>query len=103
MATKLLYYTDSYRRDFASEVVAVDDEALAVALRETAFFPTGGGQPHDTGTLAVAGATQRVVDVKKEGSMVWHVLAPEAALPRAGDVAHGQIDWERRYSGPAGS
>jgi misacylated tRNA(Ala) deacylase len=97
MATKLLYYTDSYLREFASEVVAVDADQHRVALGETAFFPTGGGQPHDTGVLVVGGQAA-VVDVTKDGAgLVWHTLAPEAALPAVGAVAHGLIDWERRY------
>jgi misacylated tRNA(Ala) deacylase len=98
MATKLLYFTDSYLREFASEVVAVDHAAHAVALAETAFFPAGGGQPHDTGTLNANGEPAAVIDVRKgDGGVVWHALAPEAALPAVDSVAHGQIDWERRY------
>jgi misacylated tRNA(Ala) deacylase len=98
VATRLLYYTDSYLRDFASEIVAVDRAAPAVALRETAFFPTGGGQPHDTGVLRAAEITAEVVDVRKgDRGLVWHVLAAGSAAPEVGTVAHGQIDWERRY------
>jgi misacylated tRNA(Ala) deacylase len=97
-ATHLLYYTDSYLRQFASEVVAVDETNHAVVLRETAFFPTGGGQPHDEGTLDFGGSTASVVDVRKgEGGVVWHTLADGAALPEIGSVAHGEIAWERRY------
>lgn len=96
-ATELLYYTDAYLRQFDSEVVAVDDEKHAVALRETAFFPTGGGQPHDTGELRFDGASAAVVDVKKDGAVVWHTLAAEAELPEVGVAAHGAIDWQRRH------
>jgi misacylated tRNA(Ala) deacylase len=98
IATTLLYYTDSYLREFASEVAGVDPHARAIALRETAFFPTGGGQPHDTGTLETNGAVAAVVDVTKgDGGVVWHALAPDARLPEVGSVTHGRIDWERRY------
>jgi misacylated tRNA(Ala) deacylase len=98
METKLLYYTDSYLREFASEVVAVDAKTPAVALAETAFFPTGGGQPHDTGALGFGTAHAAVVGVAKDqAGVVWHTLASEAPLPAIGDVAHGAIDWERRY------
>ena len=61
MATELLYLRDAYLREFTATVTDVDGQR--VALDRTAFYPTGGGQPHDTGTLA--GAT--VTDVRKEG------------------------------------
>jgi misacylated tRNA(Ala) deacylase len=98
METKLLYYTDAYLREFDSEVAGVDGSAHAVALAETAFFPTGGGQPHDLGELRLPSGTAPVVDVTKaKDGVVWHALARDAALPAAGDAAHATIDWERRY------
>lgn len=96
-ATELLYYNDAYLREFDSEVVAVDDERYAVALRETAFFPTGGGQPYDTGELRLDEASAAVVDVKKDGAVVWHTLAANAELPEVGAAVHGAIDWQRRH------
>ena len=75
VATDLMYLRDAYLRDFDSVVTAVDDGGKRVALDRTAFYPTGGGQPHDTGTLA----GQRVVDVRKEGDVVWHTLDGDAA------------------------
>jgi misacylated tRNA(Ala) deacylase len=97
-ATELLYGTDSYVCEFDAEVVAVDDGWHAVALAATAFFPGGGGQPHDTGTLFSNGAASRVVKVAKdEHGVVWHALEAEAALPPAGATVHGALDWERRY------
>ncbi len=98
METKLLYHSDSYLREFDSQVVAVDQAAHAVAVAETAFFPTGGGQPHDTGELQFGGATAAVVDVTKgKDGVVWHTLAAETPLPQLGETALGAIDWERRY------
>jgi misacylated tRNA(Ala) deacylase len=96
-ATDLLYYTDAYRREFDSAIVAVDTERNAVALAETGFFPTGGGQPHDTGELSPDGTPARVVDVRKDGAVVWHTLAADAPLPEVGTVVRGTIDWPRRY------
>lgn len=95
--TELLYYTDAYLREFDSRVLAADRQRKAIALAETAFFPTGGGQPHDTGELRFDGTMARVVDVRKDGAIVWHMLADEADLPAIGAAAHGLIDWERRY------
>jgi misacylated tRNA(Ala) deacylase len=88
--TELLYLRDAYLRTFGATVVDARDDA--VALDRTAFYPTGGGQPHDTGTLG--GAT--VVSVTKEGEQVWHAL--DGAAPAVGAEVDGEIDWERRHA-----
>lgn len=68
-----------------------DDGAIAVTLDRTAFYPTGGGQPNDTGTLGEA----RVVDcIDAEAEGVLHVI--QGPAPEVGDVVHGKIDWLRR-------
>lgn len=100
MESELLYYTDAYLREFDSEVIAVDPDAHALALKATAFFPTGGGQPHDTGELHFRTGVAAVVDVVKDRrGLVWHThtLAAATPLPRVGEPAHGAIDWERRH------
>lgn len=89
MGTDLLYLRNAYLQAFTSEVVAVDGQR--VALSATAFYPTGGGQPHDTGMLGNA----RVVDVRKEGNVVWHTL--DGPAPQLGESAHGELDWDRRH------
>jgi len=91
--TELLYLRDAYLRHFDATVIDVRDDAIA--LERTAFYPTGGGQPHDTGTLAGL----PVIDVRKEGELVWHIVDPGAAsgLPEVGAVVEGSIDWERRH------
>jgi misacylated tRNA(Ala) deacylase len=89
--TELLFLRDAYLRQFDATVSAVDAAESRVALDRTAFYPTGGGQPHDTGSVGDA----RVIDVRKEGDVVWHVV--EGALPAAGASLHGTIDWERRH------
>ena len=63
----------------------------AVALDRTAFYATGGGQPHDTGTLGGL----RVIDVRKEGDLVWHTL--DGAPPAVGTTVSGRLDWDRRH------
>ena len=87
--TELLYLRDAYLRTFRATVTAVDGSQ--VALDGTAFYPTGGGQPHDTGRLAGA----PVVDVRKDGDEVWHTL--DGSVPAVGDQVDGEIDWERRH------
>jgi misacylated tRNA(Ala) deacylase len=89
--TDLLYLRDAEQREFDATVVAVDDEARRVAVDQTAFYPTGGGQPHDTGTLA----GRPVTDVSKDGALVWHILSGD--LPGLGERVHGVVDWERRH------
>jgi misacylated tRNA(Ala) deacylase len=96
--TELLYYTDSYVREFDGEVAAVDVDAHAVALTRTAFFPTGGGQPHDTGELRVGVVRAAVSDVRKDGATVWHTLTASSPLPPLGARIRGEIDWVRRHS-----
>jgi misacylated tRNA(Ala) deacylase len=87
--TELLYLRDANLRMFDATVVDARDDA--VALDRTPFYPTGGGQPHDTGTLDDVAVT----DVHKEGETVWHVLA--GPVPAVGTAVHGEIDWDRRH------
>ena len=96
--TELLYYRDAYMREFDATVTAVDAEggAVRVALDRTAFYPGGGGQPADGGTLTINGATVRVSALKREGDQIWHMLEGAPAIS-AGDRVHGAVDWERRY------
>ena len=93
-ATELLYLTDAYLRSFTARVTDVDGEGSRVALDRTAFYPTGGGQPHDTGSLS----GRPVVEVRKEGEAVWHRIGGEGALPAIGDEVEGEVDWERRHA-----
>lgn len=92
MPTELLYLRDATLREFDATVVAVDGDR--VALDRTAFYPTGGGQPHDTGVLAGL----PVSDVRKEGELVWHTVEPSGPLPVEGDQVAGALDWERRHA-----
>jgi misacylated tRNA(Ala) deacylase len=93
--TELLYLRDAHLGEFDATVTEVDHEAGAIALDRTAFYPTGGGQPHDTGTLAGL----RVTDVRKAVDLVWHLVEMPAgrSLPEVGEVVHGVLDRERRH------
>ncbi|MCO5176373.1 MAG: alanyl-tRNA editing protein AlaXM [Thermomicrobiales bacterium] len=93
--TTLLHLADSYQREFSATVTAVD--ADGVMLDQTAFYPTGGGQPHDTGTLMSGGRVWDVIKVSKRGSDVVHALEEGSDPPAVGTEVHGVIDWERRY------
>ncbi len=91
--TEHLYQTDSYVQQFEAVVTAADGQS--VALDRTAFYPGGGGQPYDTGTLTWEGSSAKVVKVKKQGDDVWHTL--DGDVPAVGTTVHGTLDWERRY------
>jgi alanyl-tRNA synthetase len=87
--TDRLYYTDSYLTTFDAAVVARADAGRRIYLDRTAFYPTSGGQPFDTGRLGDVA----VVDVIDEGDCIAHVVAS----PVAGDRLAGAIDWARRF------
>jgi misacylated tRNA(Ala) deacylase len=88
--TDLLYLRDAYATDFTATVTGVRDDAIALDV--TLFYPTGGGQPHDTGTLAGLS----VVEVRKEGADVWHRVEG-GPLPEVGATVQGTVDWDRRH------
>src|SRR5262245_22799424 len=98
--TERLYYDDPYEREFDATVVRVQPYATpegaaarhAVYLDRTAFYPTTGGQPFDTGTL---GASRLVDVIDDESGDVVHIV--EGALPRVGETVHGAVDWPRRF------
>jgi misacylated tRNA(Ala) deacylase len=94
--TELLYLDDSYQRTFDATVTSVNDDGTIV-LDRTAFYATGGGQPHDTGTLTDGARVWNVTSVVKRGGDVLHALEPSGDLPAVGDQLAGEIDWERRY------
>jgi alanyl-tRNA synthetase len=92
--TEKIYFTDPSVTRFQAKVVSVSptDEGYRVALDRTAFYPTGGGQPNDTGTLGAA----RVVDVTEdEQGIIYHVLKDAEALSE-GDAITGVVDQARR-------
>ena len=89
--TERLYYEDAYLTEFDGTVTGIrQDKGIWVALDRSAFYPTSGGQPFDTGTLNGIRVTDTEVD--REG-VVWHQT--EAAI-EPGTAVHGRIDWERR-------
>lgn len=95
--TALLYQTDSYLKEFSTTITAVDAETRAVTLDRSAFYPGGGGQPCDVGTLAVNGVTYPVEKVKKQGDDILHMLGGNEPLPATNSASHGTLDWVRRY------
>ena len=92
--TERLYYSDSHLIEFEARVVDVTDRVsgwTAIVLDRTAFYPTGGGQPSDTGTLNGA-RVEECIDDGDNG--VLHVV--QGITPSRGALVHGRVDWSRR-------
>jgi misacylated tRNA(Ala) deacylase len=92
--TELLYTLDSYLKEFSAVVTGSDGSN--VTLSRTAFYPGGGGQPCDMGTLAWNGERGQVTTVRREGSDVVHTL--EGNAPAPGTAVQGSLDWNRRHA-----
>ena len=92
METERLYVEDSYLREFDATVVRAGPRF--VVLDRTTFYPEGGGQPTDHGTLEADGEKHSVVKVMTRGPQIFHYL--DGDIPQGAEV-HGVIDWERRY------
>ena len=90
-----LFAVDAYLREFEAAVDEVDPEQGRVALRRTAFYPGGGGQPHDLGSLRWSDGSARVTRVARDGGRIWHWL--DGALPDPGTELEGVLDWDRRH------
>tara|TARA_Y100000591_G_C21821295_1_gene693780 strand:+ start:1101 stop:1814 length:714 start_codon:yes stop_codon:yes gene_type:complete len=91
--TEKLYLADADLRIFDSTVQAVNDDL--VELDKTAFYVTGGGQPHDTGILRWNNTEALVVDVRTVEGRVWHQIQGE--IPNVGSEVTGIVDDERRH------
>jgi misacylated tRNA(Ala) deacylase len=92
--TELAYLRDAYLRVDEATVLTADGDR--VALDRTIFYPTGGGQPHDTGRLTWENESASVVDARKDGTLVWLTL--EGPVPAAGTTVRAELDWERRHA-----
>ncbi|MHB1829775.1 MAG: alanyl-tRNA editing protein [Candidatus Micrarchaeaceae archaeon] len=92
--TEKLYFRDPYLKEFEANVIKIDGNK--VYLDRTAFYPTGGGQPNDTGRI-IAGSDIPVTDVAKEGDEIAHIVSDASAL-KEGIAVRGIIDWEKRLA-----
>jgi len=89
-----IYLKDAYIRDFEATVSSVDNQI--VELDRTAFYPTGGGQPSDSGIISFGNSTYKVIEVSKSGDSVMHRIENAAGL-EVGARIEGHLDWEKRY------
>ena len=93
MASERLYYSDAYLRTFDSEVVELRDDGII--LTRTAFYPRGGGQPPDRGTMESSAGISWVVDVSGSGPEIVHRV--EGTRHAAGERVRCALDWDLRY------
>ena len=98
LAETELFAVDAYRTEFDATVTEVDHEGGRVRLARTAFYPVGGGQPADTGTLQTPAGPIAVTGVRREKGVIWHTVdVGDAGLPVVGAEVQGEIDWDRRF------
>ncbi|MCS7103873.1 MAG: alanyl-tRNA editing protein, partial [Candidatus Korarchaeum sp.] len=93
LGIELLYMEDCYLKEFEAGVLSVNGNR--VILNRTAFYPLGGGLPSDTGKLIKGDDEFEVIEVRKEGNVVWHSLREHTL--KEGDLVKGILDWEKRY------
>ena len=89
-----LYMNDSYLKEFEAIVESIKDDKFVV-LGKTAFYPSGGGQPHDTGTFVCNGEDYPVVYTGKFSGQISHEVSKPGL--KIGDKVIGRINWDRRY------
>jgi misacylated tRNA(Ala) deacylase len=99
LADTELFAVDAYRTEFDATVTELDRDASRVALARTAFYPVGGGQPSDVGTLQTSEGTYFVTGVRRERGTIWHTIdtGGDGELPDVGTDVQGTIDWTRRH------
>jgi len=93
--SKELFREDSYLRTCSAVVTLADDNSVCVD--QTIFYPLGGGQPGDTGTMFWDTGSARIVDTRNSPEGIRHLLEEGAELPAVGAKVELELDWERRY------
>lgn len=94
--TEDLFRHDSYLKECDAVVTAIDGDAIV--LDRTVFYPTGGGQPGDTGTIRWTGGSAEIIDTRYgEGGAIKHIVSEDAERPGDGERVTAEIDWDRRY------
>ncbi|WP_417518313.1 alanyl-tRNA editing protein [Minwuia sp.] len=98
--TEALFRDDSYLKSCAATVAAVNDRG-GVVLDRTVFYPTGGGQPGDSGTMTRADGSEVPIATTVKGDtpdQIVHVLPEDATCPDVGEKVTVTLDWDRRYA-----
>lgn len=97
MATEELFRQDSYLKECSAIVVSADERGIV--LDRTVFYPTGGGQPGDSGIFRLGDGTEIAIadTVKGDNGAIVHVVAPGQSMPAAGSTVTAVVDWKRRH------
>jgi misacylated tRNA(Ala) deacylase len=95
LARTELFAVDAYTTEFDAKVAEVDADNHRVRLDRTAFYPGGGGQPYDVGTIETPAGTLTVESVRREAGAIWHTV--DGDLPDPGAEVLGRLDWTRRH------
>ncbi len=96
MYTQELFREDSYLKLCDAEVVGIDNNAIV--LDRTVFYPLGGGQPGDTGTLTWQGGSAKIIDTRYDAQKtILHLVDDGATLPQPSARVRCILDWDRRY------
>ena len=96
LAATELFAVDAYATRFGAKVVEVDGEGGRIRLDRTAFYPGGGGQPYDLGTIETPDGPLTVESVRRDGGAIWHTVGSDHDLAPGAEV-EGRIDWTRRH------
>ena len=100
LPTRLLYYEDAYVKEFEARVIKImksENGEKGAILDRTVFYPGGGGQPSDTGSIENDSVRGRVVRLRRHGEIIIHFVDEASGEIREGDNVKGVIDWNRRY------
>src|SRR6516164_10568013 len=98
MTTELLFRDDAYLRTATAQVLAVGERGIE--LDRTVFYPLGGGQAGDSGTLTRANGERLMITDTRKGEgpdRVLHLLAPGSPVLQVGEPVTLELDWLRRY------
>jgi misacylated tRNA(Ala) deacylase len=96
LAASELFSTDAYLHEFDATVAEVDREGSRIRLARTAFYPGGGGQPCDLGTIDGPTGRLQVTSVRRDKGPIWHTVEG-SELPDVGAEVFGRLDWGRRH------
>jgi len=98
--TNPLYYENPYIKEFDAKVLQITkvDNQLGIVLNQTAFYPTGGGQPADTGTIKGLNGEAKIVDAQTSKGVITHITNQIIGKIEQGENVRGVIDWNRRFT-----
>ena len=95
--TDLLFLTDSYLHSFEASITSIETEHHGITLNRTAFFPGGGGQPPDFGSISYGDNNLAITRARKIDGKIIHELESGVSLPMIGELVTGKVNWDHRY------